>query len=112
MSFVRLDDTWLQVTMTYEADWNVAAFPASSPLPLQFSYVGWFANATGGASGDSYFYQGLWQPGTVVFAYRVRKADIAVLATPSFDTIGWMRSADPYVVTGAVVRASTPYGAS
>jgi hypothetical protein len=95
VSFTDIDTTWEGVSVSYDVDWNTLAFPIyPADEHLEFGYWGTFENDTK-YSGSVYFYQDLWEPGTVTFTYRVRKADID--SDDTFDTEAWFISQDDYI---------------
>jgi len=103
VAIAPLDATWTGVTVSYDLDWNIEAFPGFvDAWPLEFSYVGWFESTDADLySGDVWFYQELWEPGTVRFSYRVRTEDIPLnsLARSEFYTTAKILSTDPYIYT-------------
>jgi hypothetical protein len=105
-----IDGTWTQVTASYGVTWNVEAFlPENDAMPLEFSFYGTYSDMNFYPdpdaelySGDVYFYQQMWEPGTVWISYRIRTSDIPPdFATPTTVTKFYydctMTSQDPYI---------------
>jgi hypothetical protein len=98
------DPTWITVSIAYDVTWNTDAFPSDSLRPIEFGYWGSFEDNDEDDphySGHVYFYQQLWEPGTVRFSYRIRKSDVPsdqVGSDPtSFNTAAWIYPGDNYI---------------
>ncbi|HEY5518395.1 MAG TPA: hypothetical protein VIK17_01980 [Cellulomonas sp.] len=113
ISIVPLDATWTGVTVSYDLTWNAEAYPElTDAWPLEFEYDGWFGSTDNDRySGDVWFYQELWEPGTVQFSYRVRTEDLPLNASDQSElyTIAKITSTDPYVLATVKLEESRPY---
>lgn len=97
-----LDETWTQITASYNCTWNVDAFPLfDSDTQLEFQFYGTYDNGNNldpYYSGDVEFYQQLWESGTVRVSYWMRIADIPGGPTTKFYSDARLVSQDPYVM--------------
>jgi hypothetical protein len=100
-SRTEVDGTWTQVTVSYEVNWNAQAFPIySTDRQLEFWFEGYFDNMSDTDprfSGEVWFQQQMWEPGTVFISYRVRTADIPTDVTTQFYSDASFLSQDPYI---------------
>jgi hypothetical protein len=117
-TFDVIDATWTRVNVSYDVSWNTDAFPITGAngiiydRPIELAYWGAFQGYDSNTdedlySGNVYFYQEIWEPGTVQFSYRVRTADIPPNAT--LETEGSINSDNDYIKTSAYQDDSTDY---